>query len=143
MTESTFNCLPCNFTTNLRPNFTRHTNTAKHIKICECVQVTTKVDIKAIPEVIPVIPDNDKLDKLMELVLKQNETIEELKQLIKQLIKPIKEPKVKDFNFEQEKLVFKKYKLEKAIKDKKAKKEQEELEAIIKKQNSQKWLECD
>ena len=84
-----FKCVPCNFESNLRANFTRHTNTSKHIKICECKEVVSKVEITVNNTNEEVKEQHDIMDKLSfltTLLLQQNEEIKELKQKINQII---------------------------------------------------------
>jgi hypothetical protein len=70
------------------------------MKICECIEVVSKVEISVsnTNEPVPVPVDDisiklnklmNVIDKLMDIILKQNKDIEELKQEIKQIIKPI------------------------------------------------------
>ena len=68
METPSFVCSPCNFSTTLKPNFTRHCNTQKHIKICEC-EVFTEI------KVVSKQDENSILIKMEEL-MKKNETLE-------------------------------------------------------------------
>jgi len=105
-----FKCLPCKFETNLRANFTRHTNTSKHSKICDCKEIVTKVEIVVSnTNEAPAQSDiNIKLDKLMDIILELKQEIQELKQEIQELKqeKEYKEPVEKQYKDETEPVII-------------------------------------
>ena len=78
MDATLYTCLKCNFTTPLKPNFTRHCTTRKHIEM---------------PELIPESEEEKFHKTLVDLIEKQGQRITELEDKITSMYIDLYKPK--------------------------------------------------